>query len=307
MLSRSQFVFKVIDVVMYNMQNGISFQNIECVKDVIYKPDGGIANSGNIYYDKNMAAAGRKFPVILNIHGGGFVMGDKDFRWSLSEFYAHNGYFVFNINHRLSPEAVFPENCNDCVDALNYLSVLAQDYNIDLDKVIITGDSSGAYLATYVTAMAFDDELREKIGGHEVKIKPAALASFCGIYDMDTVLHRPIPFGIMQDVATQFMGMKVKRDMSNVYDFEFFDYLSPSGFVNEKWCPVFIVWSDEDLICVGQGDVMEKILQEKCPNVGSYHCAGLMNNHCYHLTYRTKPAKKTMAAFLRFMKSIDLY
>lgn len=302
MLSRSQLVFKLIDILGYPLQNGVAFPNIKKIKDVPYVPNGDSLHSGNIYYNPYRVKDGNRLPVILNIHGGGFVMGDKDYRWSLSEFYAHNGLFVYDINYGLSPKAVFPENCNDCVDALNFLIELAKEYPIDLDRVIISGDSSGAYMATYITALAFDDELRKSIGGHEIKIKPAALASFCGIYDVETLLHVPVPFGIIQDTASQLLGMKIKRDMSNLKDAPLIDKISPSQFVNENWCPVFIVWTDSDVICIDQGPAMAKVLKEKCKNVTTFSTDGLLNNHCFHLIYRTKEAKRCMAAFIRFLK-----
>lgn len=304
MLSRSQLVFKAIDVIMYHMQNGASFQNIEKVKDVIYRPEGGLKNAGDIYYDKNRLASGKKFPVILYIHGGGFVMGDKDFRWTLCEYFAHNGYLVYDINYRLAPEIGFPDMCNDCVDAINFLETLAEEYPIDLSRVVVSGDSSGAYLATYLTALAFDDELCASIGGHPVQIKPAVLAPFCGIYDVETLLHVPVPFGIIQDTASLFLGMRIKRDMSNFKDFPFVGKLSPSAYVNKNWCPVFIAWTDSDLICIDQGPAMAEVLQKTCSQVETFHCDGLLNNHCFHLNYRTKEAKKCMAAFMRFLKKV---
>lgn len=306
MLSKSQIVFKAIDVVMYDMQNGAHFQNIECVKDVAYSPLGGKATTGDIYYDRNMVQEGRRFPVIVNIHGGGFVMGDKDYRWTLCEYYAHNGYFVYDINYRMPPEVVFPEICNDCVDALNFLPELAKQYPIDLDKIILTGDSSGGYLTTYTAAMAYNDELRKKVGGHKLNVTLAAIAPFCGIYDLQTLLGVWMPFGLIQDTAGMLLGIHVKRDMSNLKDYPLIDYVSPSEFINENWCPVFIAWTDSDLVCVNQGDKMAKRLQQTCKTVETFHCDGLLNNHCYHLNYRTREAKKCMAAFLRFLKAQGL-
>lgn len=306
MMTISQIAFKLVDILMYNMQNGVKFQNIECIKDIEYRPDGGRTNSGDIYFDKNLAAAGKKFPVILNIHGGGFVMGDKDYRWSLCEYYAHNGYFVYDINYRMPPDVVFPEICNDCVDALNYIEELAKDFNIDLDKIIITGDSSGGYLASYLACIAYNEDLRKAIGGHEIKMKIAALAPFCGIYNVKTLLDVWMPFNLIQDTASMLLGMKIKHDKSNFNDFEYIDYLSPYDHVNENWCPVFIAWTDSDIVCIKQGENMANKIQQTCKTVKTYRCKGLLNNHCYHLNYKTKEAKRCLAAFIRFLKENNL-
>lgn len=307
MMTVSQIAFKLVDVLMYDMQNGVKFQNIECIKDVVYREGGTRNNSGDIYFDKNMAANGKKFPVIVNIHGGGFVMGDKDYRWSLCEYYAHNGYFVYDINYRMPPEVVFPEICNDCADAINFLPELAKQYNIDLDKIIVTGDSSGGYLTSYIACMAYNEELREAIGGHELNVKLAAIAPFCGIYDVKTLLDVWMPFDLIQDTASMLLGMRIKHDKSNFGEYKYIDYLSPYDHINDKWCPVFIAWTDSDLVCIKQGEKMAKKLEETCKTVKTYHCDGLLNNHCYHLNYRTKEAKKCMAAFMKFLKENGLY
>lgn len=303
MLSKSQLVFKAVDILCYQMQNHVHFPLIEQVPNVPYSDQGGRATSGNIFYDKNRMASGVKFPIIVNIHGGGFVMGDKDYRESLCEFYAHNGYFVFDINYRMPPDVVFPVLCNDCIDALNFLPVLAKEYPIDLDKIIVTGDSSGGYLTAYVAALAYDDELRKAVGGHELQVNLAAIAPFCGIYDVQTLTSGTLPPDLIQDTASMLFGYHVDRKLNNLKDYPYIQYVAPIDYVNANWCPVFIAWAEDDLICVGQGAVMEEKLRNTCKTVESYHCGGLLNNHCYHLNFQTLEAKKCMAAFLRFLKS----
>ena len=108
MMTKSQLVFKAVDILCYQMQNHVHFPLIEQVQDVAYSPEGGRATSGNLFFEKTRLASGEKLPILVNIHGGGFVMGDKDYRESLCEFYAHNGFFVFDINYRMPPEVVFP-------------------------------------------------------------------------------------------------------------------------------------------------------------------------------------------------------
>lgn len=306
MMTKSQLVFKAVDILCYQMQNHVHFPLIEQVQDVAYSPEGGRATSGNLFFEKTRLASGEKLPILVNIHGGGFVMGDKDYRESLCEFYAHNGFFVFDINYRMPPEVVFPVLCNDCIDALNFLPALAEDYPIDLDRIVVSGDSSGGYLTAYVAALAYDEKLREAVGGHELKVKLAAIAPFCGIYDVETLLDGTLPSGLIQDTASMLFGFHVNHGLSNLKDYKYIDYVAPSEYVNENWCPVFIAWSDSDLICVGQGAVMAEKLQKNCKVVGTYHCDGLLNNHCYHLNFHTREAKKCMAAFLRFMHQLKI-
>ena len=126
------------------------------------------------------------------------------------------------------------------------------------------------------------------------------------IYDVETLLDGTLPSGLIQDTASMLFGFHVNHGLSNLKDYKYIDYVAPSEYVNENWCPVFIAWSDSDLICVGQGAVMAEKLQKNCKVVGTYHCDGLLNNHCYHLNFHTREAKKCMAAFLRFMHQLKI-
>ncbi|MBR5428171.1 MAG: alpha/beta hydrolase [Clostridia bacterium] len=305
-MNRTQFAFKLIDVFFYPLQNGVRFENIREIKDVEYVPGGGPARAGNIYFDRTLAAKGRKFPVIAYIHGGGFLMGDKDFRKSVCEYYANNGYFVWDINYRMPPEIVFPEILYDCVDGLNYLNELAKEYNLDLDKVVVTGDSSGGYLSVYATALACDGALREKLGCPDVNVKISALAPCCGIYDMNLLLTKKIPLDMIQQMLGMLIGMHVDHDKKNIVESPWYEYLSPGDFINDNWPPAYIVWSDKDILCAGQGPRMAELLREHCPVVGTDSASEIWNNHCYHLLWRNSTARKSMAKFLHFLKEQGL-
>ena len=55
---------------------------------------------GDLYYRKDIVNDGKKHPLIIYFHGGGFIMGDKKRRVSICEFYANEGYFVYNVIFR---------------------------------------------------------------------------------------------------------------------------------------------------------------------------------------------------------------
>ncbi len=312
-MNRSQFVFKAIDIFGYIPQNMTRYKDINRVKDIPFNEHGDKGVKGDIYYCepvmKKSRETGIKMPVILNIHGGGFVKGDKNYRKSYSSFWAERGYFVFNINYRLAPEAQFPEFINDAVDGLNYLAELQKFYtNLDLDKIIVMGDSSGGYLASYLTAVAYDEELTATLGIHKCELKPALLAPFCGIYDVETLLEKnTLPLQLAEVTAETFMGFKgVSEGIDKVREYKYFDYIGPSAFINENWCPMFITWAEEDFICIDQGrpmmeKVIEKIGEDK---VGCYIATGIQNIHCFHLNLALKTAKDCVNSADVFIKDI---
>jgi acetyl esterase/lipase len=88
------------------------------------------------------------FPVIVAIHGGGFMRGDKtgpDIAPMLEG--VNRGYAVVSVNYRLSGEAIFPAAISDVKAAIRYVKANAEEYNLDPEKVAAWGGSAGGNLA----------------------------------------------------------------------------------------------------------------------------------------------------------------
>ena len=309
-MNRSQFVFKLIDIFMNEPQNGaVKFDGIKVIKNIPYSDKGANYTQGDIYVRDDLFEKGDKIPVVLNIHGGGFVMGDKKYRYGISSWWADKGYFVFNISYRLCPDVHFPENVVDLVDAMNFLQTLAKDYPMmDLSKVVVTGDSSGGYSAAYLAAVAFNDKLRKELSEasgfqiDEVKVKPALIAPCCGIYNIDTLVKNPMPLKLIDVTAETMLGFKLEPKMTNFKEYPLVKYLSPEDFITSKWPPVFMIWSWDDSICIGQGRTMYNAVCRRIgkKNIGFYAAKGITNNHCFHLILATEHSKKSLDALAKF-------
>lgn len=309
-MNRSQFGFKLIDIFMDQSQNkAVKYDGIRIFKNIPYSDKSPIDTKGDVYVREDLYNSGKKLPVVLYIHGGGFVMGDKKYRYGISCWWASKGYIVYNISYRLSPDVYFPENVVDLVDALNFLGELKEDYPMmDLDKVVVTGDSSGGYSSTYLTALAFDDNLRKDLvdaSGVEispVKIKPALVVPCCGIYDIDTLVSNRLPFRLIDITAETYTGFKFQKHMSNFPDYPLLKFISPENYVNKDWPPVFMIWTDSDLICTDQGRPMYNAICRKIgkKKIGYYVCDGLFNNHCFHLNQATSKSKHALLALEKF-------
>jgi acetyl esterase/lipase len=71
------------------------------------------------------------FPVLVYIHGGGFHFMDKKSYTRVAKSFAHGGYIVFNINYRLAPKTVFPEQLQDVAKAIRWAYDNAESYGGD--------------------------------------------------------------------------------------------------------------------------------------------------------------------------------
>ena len=85
-------------------------------------------------------------PAVLWLHGGGWERGDKNGS-SGARFLATGGFVTASICHRLSGEAKFPAQIEDCKCAIRYLRANAAKYQLDPDRIGIAGASSGGHLA----------------------------------------------------------------------------------------------------------------------------------------------------------------
>lgn len=102
----------------------------------------------------------RGAPVLVFVHGGGFVMGDKrsaetPFYDNIGTFAAAQGFVGVTITYRLAPEHKFPSGAEDLAAVVRWLKTHVADYGGDPDKIVLAGQSAGAsHVASYVAHRA---------------------------------------------------------------------------------------------------------------------------------------------------------
>ena len=127
-------------------------------------------------------AAGR-LPVIVSVHGGGWVYGDKELYQHYTMSLAQRGFAVVNFTYRLAPEHPFPAQMEDVMAAFAWTRDHADAYGLDIDNLFAVGDSAGAHLLglycdacvnpAYACQFSFDAPFGPA---------PAAVAFACGAY-----------------------------------------------------------------------------------------------------------------------------
>ncbi|WP_036506188.1 alpha/beta hydrolase [Nocardioides sp. URHA0020] len=110
-------------------------------------------------------------PVVLNFHGGGFVLGSaRQCDWSCSIVAKELDAVVVSVDYRLAPTHRYPAGLLDCYDALEWVAAHAPDLGGDPSRIGVMGDSAGGNLAA-VIAIAARDESGPVIG-HQALIYP---------------------------------------------------------------------------------------------------------------------------------------
>lgn len=170
--------------------------HIECIKDIPYLPTNRIEHTLDVYRPKN--SEGKKLPVLLYIHGGGFQLLSKDSHWLFGSLFAQQGFVVFNVNYRLAPEHRYPSATKDVFAACEWVLAHAHEYNGDKDQLVLAGESAGANLALALTAGSHYEQTEPWARAlWEAQPKIRAVIAGCGVLQVSDMARlarrRPLP------------------------------------------------------------------------------------------------------------------
>jgi acetyl esterase/lipase len=106
-----------------------------------------------------------KLPTVIEVHGGGFIGGNKDSNIDHCLFYAENRFSVVSVDYRTVPkEGDFKGAVQDLFAAYHWVSDHADEYHFDLEHVFFSGDSAGGYYCLLTNAIWHSEELRDYFG-----------------------------------------------------------------------------------------------------------------------------------------------
>ncbi|MDA2638895.1 alpha/beta hydrolase [Bacillus cereus] len=115
----------------------------------------------DFYYPRNTE---KPLPVIISVHGGGWVYGNKD----AYQFYCMNlalyGFTVVNFNYRLAPKEKFPSPLQDLNSVLHWVENNAAKFHMDVNNLFIVGDSAGAQIASQYAAILTNSRYAKLFG-----------------------------------------------------------------------------------------------------------------------------------------------
>jgi len=98
---------------------------------------------------------GESLPIVVNFHGGGWVIGDLDTHDRIARYYCtHADAIVLNVDYRLAPEHKFPAAVDDAYLAVCWAAEHAAELGGDSSRIAVAGDSAGGNLATVVCQMS---------------------------------------------------------------------------------------------------------------------------------------------------------
>ncbi|MGE0887082.1 MAG: alpha/beta hydrolase fold domain-containing protein [Blastocatellales bacterium] len=127
-------------------------------------------------------------PVLVYIHGGGWVGGTKESSIMSILPYLEMGWAVVNVEYRLARVSLAPAAVEDCRCALRWVIRNAKNYQFDIDKIVVTGHSAGGHLSLTTGMLPDSAGLDRECFGNEV-LKVAAIINWYGITDVNDLLE----------------------------------------------------------------------------------------------------------------------
>ena len=238
-----------------------------------------------------------KLPVLLNIHGGAWVYGDKKVYAPYCMYLATQGFAVVNASYRLAPKHTFPAPLEDVGAMVEWVVDHAEDYGLDLSNLFFVGDSAGAHLATAYTAVQLNEAYANSFPGIKVDARfvPKGLLLNCGVFDMEVEWKKQgralTPF------LTDLLGEKPT--------IEAVKQMSPAQYITSGFPPVHLTTSNGDFLRKHSYRLKE-VLEKKGVEVAfkEYGEKKKPQGHVFHLNLKNKVGQECNADQLEFVKQM---
>jgi acetyl esterase/lipase len=160
-------------------------------------------------------AAGADLPVLVWIHGGGFVSGDKSHVAPFLKIFAAEGVLAVGINYALAPENRYPASLADIDTALAWIVAHAGARGGDPSRIVLAGDSAGAQLAAQYAAAVTDATYAAQLG-QTPALKAGALRGvllYCGFLDVVSLIgQRGFGGMFVRTLVRAYLGTLDPRD-----------------------------------------------------------------------------------------------
>jgi acetyl esterase/lipase/uncharacterized membrane protein YtjA (UPF0391 family) len=152
--------------------------DVERIKDVPYGPIRR-RNLLDVYRHREHPTGA---PVLLQIHGGGWVISNKNQQGKpIMLHFASRGWVCFAPNYRLSPRSAWPDHIVDVKRAVAWIREHGHEYGADPSFIVVTGGSAGGHLAALLATTPNDPQFQP--GFEDADTRVQAAVPHYGVYD----------------------------------------------------------------------------------------------------------------------------
>jgi acetyl esterase/lipase len=244
----------------------------------------------DVYTPKQATAKAR--PIVLWVHGGGFISGDRRQVADYTTMLADQGFTVASLEYSLAPGRRYPVPVRQGTAALTYLAANAARFGGDPARMAVGGDSAGAQIASELAAVQTNPALAVSLGlTASVHLKATVL--FCGLYDMNTVGSTGFPA-----LRTYLWSYTGDRDWMK---YPPIGQLSTTGQVTAAYPATFLTVGDKDPFR-SQARELEGVLKAHGVTVGDRYWSDAGLGHEYQFDFRTAAARTAFTDTVAFLR-----
>src|SRR5262249_50544251 len=200
--------------------------------------------------------------LIIWVHGGAWLAGSKNGNNPAMSF-LDKGYAVAAINYRLSQQAVFPAQIEDCKAAVRFLRANAKKYNLNPDAFGAWGASAGGHLVALLGTSGDVKELEGKVGDHtDVSSRVQCVVDFFGPVDLTKMAAQAGPKSALDHDAadspeSKLVGGPIQQNKEKAAK------ANPITFGTKDDPPVLMLHGDADpLVPLGQSELLLDALKK---------------------------------------------
>ena len=200
-------------------------------------------------------------PLIIWIHGGGWSGGSKADCPPLRQGFTERGYAVASLDYRLSSDAIFPAQIEDCKAAIRWLRAHAKEYNLDPDRFGVWGSSAGGHLTAMVGASGGAKEF-DKGEQLDVSSRVQAVCDFFGPTDLLQMDAHALPDARMKhdpvsSPESRLIGGAIQENKDKA------TRANPITYITADDPPFLIVHGDQDpLVPIHQSQLLFDALKK---------------------------------------------
>jgi len=188
----------------------------------------------DVYYRRGVTTPQ---PTVVYYHGGFWAAGTKEGAVMTILPWMEMGWNVVNVEYRLARVAPAPAAVEDCLCALRYLAAQAKTYNIDVSKIVVTGESAGGHLSLAMAMIPESAGLDRQCASATPVPKVAAAINWFGITDVNDVIDGPN----RANAAMTWFGTLPNRE-------EIARRVSPLTYVRPGLPPILSIHGDADRV-----------------------------------------------------------
>ena len=235
-----------------------------------------------------------KLPVIVSVHGGGWVYGDKERYQYYCMNLAQRGFAVVNFTYRLAPEFQYPASLEDTNLVFTWVLANSEKYGFDTDNIYAVGDSAGAHNLGLYTANCTNEEYAKKYSFKVPKdFVPKAVALNCGAYR--------ISLDDSVDDLTKALMSDFLPEKGTIEELNLIDVVKH---VTKDFPPVFLMTATGDFLLNQAPILMNQLMDKEVPFVFRFYGnATYQLGHVFHLNMKMEEAHQCNYEECKFFMS----